>query len=134
MSPTYWGKDKQVFLNIALLELVSNDYPETCFNTGIPQNGNDTKLLCHSCLHEKSCTPSCAHWQLQSMEIMLNDSTNVSLEPCEICLDWWVNVEHGNKWFTIFLVAIGRSPEMVTKFIWSYVRFKLKNDTKHYLL
>jgi hypothetical protein len=32
------------------------------------------------------------------MEIILNDSINVSLEPCEMSLDWWAKVEHGNKY------------------------------------
>ena len=32
------------------------------------------------------------------MEIILNDSTNVSLQPCEKCWDWWDKVEHGNKY------------------------------------
>ena len=41
----YWGKDKQVFPTIALLELVSNDYPERCFNTGMSQNGIYMKRL-----------------------------------------------------------------------------------------
>jgi hypothetical protein len=34
----YWGKDKQVFPTIAFLELVSNDYPERCFNMVISLN------------------------------------------------------------------------------------------------
>ncbi len=88
--------DKQVFPSIALLESVSNDYPERYFNTGISQNGNYPKQFGHSCLYDKSFTPSCAHCQLQRMEIILNDSTNVSLEECEMCLDWWATVEGDN--------------------------------------
>ncbi len=32
------------------------------------------------------------------MEIILNDSTNVSLEPCEMFWNWWAKVESGNKY------------------------------------
>ena len=32
------------------------------------------------------------------MEIILNDSVNVALEPCEICSDWWAKVERGSKY------------------------------------
>jgi hypothetical protein len=32
------------------------------------------------------------------MEIILSDSNNVSLEPCEMCSDWWARVECGNKY------------------------------------
>ncbi len=35
VSPRYWGKDKIFFPTIALLELVSTDYPERYFDTGI---------------------------------------------------------------------------------------------------
>ena len=38
-----WGKDKKVFPTIAFLELVSNDYPERCFNMAISLNGTYTK-------------------------------------------------------------------------------------------
>jgi len=96
VMPRYWGKDKQIFPTIALLELVSNDYPERCFNTGISQKGNYTKRFGYSCLYDKATTPSCAHCQLQRMQIILNDSVNVSIEPCETCSDWWSRVEHGN--------------------------------------
>ena len=38
------GKGQTSFPHyIALLELVSNDYPERCFNTGMSQNGIYTK-------------------------------------------------------------------------------------------
>ena len=94
----YWGKDKQVFPTIALLELVSNDYPERCFNTGMSQNGIYTKRSRYSCLYDKLRTPSCVHCQLQRMEIILNDSVNVALEPCEVCSDWWAKVERGSKY------------------------------------
>ena len=30
------------------------------------------------------------------MEIILNNSTNASLEPCEMYSDWGAKVEHGN--------------------------------------
>jgi hypothetical protein len=66
----YWGKDKQVFPTIALLKLVSNDYPEQCFNTGITQEGNYTKQFGHSCLFDKVAMPSCAHCQLRRMDIL----------------------------------------------------------------
>ena len=36
--------------------------------------------------------------QLQRMKIILNDSVNVALEPCEICSDWWAKVERGSKY------------------------------------
>ena len=32
------------------------------------------------------------------MEIILNDSFNVALEPCEVCSDWWAKVERGSKY------------------------------------
>ena len=32
------------------------------------------------------------------MEIILNDSVNVPLEPCEACSDWWAKVERGSKY------------------------------------
>ena len=32
------------------------------------------------------------------MEIILSNSSNVSLEPCEDCTDWWARVERGNKY------------------------------------
>jgi hypothetical protein len=32
------------------------------------------------------------------MEIVLNDSVNVALEPCEVCSDWWAKVERGSKY------------------------------------
>ena len=98
MRLRYWGKDKQVFPTIALLELVSNDYPERCFNTGMSQNGIYTKRSGYSCLYDKLRTPSCVHCQLQRMEIILNDSVNVALEPCEVCSDWWAKVERGSKY------------------------------------
>jgi hypothetical protein len=53
----YWGKEKQIFPTLALLELVSNDYPEQCFNMGITQNGNYTKPFGHSCLYDKVSMP-----------------------------------------------------------------------------
>lgn len=98
LSLRYWGRDKQIIPTIALLELVSNDYPERCFNTGISQKGNYTKRFGHSCLFNKTSTPSCPRCQLQRMEIILSNSSNVSLEPCEDCTDWWARVERGNKY------------------------------------
>jgi hypothetical protein len=32
------------------------------------------------------------------MEIILNDSVYVALEPCEVCCDLWAKVEHGSKY------------------------------------
>ena len=98
VQPRYWGKDKQVFPTIAFLELVSNDYPERCFNTAISLNGTYTKRFGYSCFYDKARTPSCVHCQLQRMEIILNDSVNVALEPCEVCSDWWAKVERGSKY------------------------------------
>jgi hypothetical protein len=92
----YWGKDKQVFPTIALLESVSNDYPERCFNTGLSQM-ESTQSNPDIRLYDKARTLSCVHCQLQRMEIILNHSVSVALEPCEVCSDWWAKVEHGSK-------------------------------------
>ncbi len=43
VSPRNREQDRQSFPTFALLELVSNDYAERCFNTGISQNGNLSK-------------------------------------------------------------------------------------------
>ncbi len=94
----YWGKDKQVFPTIALLELVSNDYPERCFNTGITQKGNYTKRFGHSCLYDKVATPSCARCQLWRMDILFGACYDLAEDPCYHCSDWWVKVERGNKY------------------------------------
>ena len=94
----YWGKDKRIIPTVALLELVSNDYPERCFNTAISQNGTYTKRFGHSFMYDKVTTPSCAQCQIQRMEILLDESRNASIGPCENCSDWWSNVERGNKY------------------------------------
>ena len=98
VRPRYWGKDKKIFPTVALLELVSNDYPERCFNTGITQNGNYTKRFGHSCLYDKVSTPSCPCCQLQRMQIILGRSQNLTVHPCAKCSDWWAKVERGNKY------------------------------------
>lgn len=97
VSLRYWGHDKHFLPTIALLELVSNDYPERCINTAISQKVNFTKQFCYSCLYDKVTTPLCPHWQLQRMEIVLSSSNNVSLEQCKRCSDWWTGVECGNN-------------------------------------
>ena len=94
MQPRNWGKEKQVFPTIAFLELVSNDYPERW----ISLNGTYTKQFGYSCFYDKARTPSCVHCQLQRMDIILNDSVNVALEPCEVCSDWWAKVKRGSKY------------------------------------
>jgi len=67
--PRYWGKDKQIFTTTALLEFVSNDYPERCFNTGLSQNGIYMKWSGYSCLYDRArihhvCIASFKRWRL----------------------------------------------------------------------
>ena len=68
VSPRYWGKDKQCFPTINLLELTSNDYLERCFNHVIYWKGNYTKRFGHFFLYDKAFTLSFVHCLLQRIE------------------------------------------------------------------
>ena len=42
--------------------------------------------------------PSCAHCQLRRMDILFGACYDLVEDPCNHCSDWWVKIEHGNKY------------------------------------
>ena len=73
------------------LEMISNDYPERCSNTGTTQNGTFTHRWRHSCMFEDSIVPSCPSCHLKNIEYILSPpSVHLKREStCHQCLDWW---------------------------------------------
>ena len=46
----YWGKEKQVHKTMVFLDMISNDLPERCYNTGTSFLGMYTHRWCWSCI------------------------------------------------------------------------------------
>ena len=85
----YWGgNENQVYPTMVYLEMISNDYPERCSNTGTTQNGTFTHRWRHSCIYEDSIVPSCSSCHLNY--ILSPPSVHLKRESsCDQCLDWW---------------------------------------------
>ena len=73
------------------LEMISNDYPERCSNTGTTQNGTFTHRWRHSCMFEDSIVPSCPSCHLKNIEyILCPPSVHLKREStCHQSFDWW---------------------------------------------
>ena len=100
----YWGKEKLVYKTMVFLDMVSNDLPERCFNTGTSQLGTFTHRWRHSCRYEDNWTPSCSDCELDRMDTILSgrdvechqvdtfvpgDDVQTMKKPCSKCSDWW---------------------------------------------
>ena len=87
----YWGgNENQVYHTMVYLEMISNDYPERCSNTGTTQNGTFTHRWRHSCMFEDSIVPSCPSCHFKNIEYILSPpSVHIKRESsCHQCLDW----------------------------------------------
>ena len=83
----YWRKEKQLHETICFINMVSNDLPERCYNTGISLIGICTHCWGHSCKYEDNWTPSCKKCEIQRMENILSGKEDVP--NCTKCSDWW---------------------------------------------
>ena len=95
-TPRYWGKEKQVHNTMVFLDMVSNDLPERCFNTGTSLIGTFTHRWRHSCKYDDNWTPSCNECLLDRMDTVLTGKDNkpdkaaAAMKPsCNKCSDWW---------------------------------------------
>jgi hypothetical protein len=84
----YCGRQKKRIPTMFILDLVSNDYPERCYNTGIAQLGMFTHMWGHSFKYDSEATPSCPKCELNRMECILGKTDNVLVEDCGQCSDW----------------------------------------------
>ena len=84
----YWGKDKQFVFTIVILDMVSQDYPEGCYNTGMSNLGVYTHRWGHSCKYDDVVTPSCVKCEWNRIEHIVNQNDG-QIDVCSNCLDWW---------------------------------------------
>jgi len=84
----YWGKDKQYVFTIVILDMVSQDYPERCYDTGMSNLGVYTHRSGHSCKYDDVVTPSCVKCEWNRIEHIVNQNDG-QIDACSNCSDWW---------------------------------------------
>ena len=92
----YWGEDKKFIPTIAMLDMVSNDWPERCANSSLSDKGLYHKRWQHYCNFDIKKTPACRSCELQRIKKIFQgdrdtpDESRASTPTCEEpCLDWW---------------------------------------------
>ena len=75
---------------MVFLDMVSNDLPERCYNTGTSFLGTYTHRWCWSCIYEDNWTPSCRHCELYRVNnILCGRDGDAMTRSCDKCSDWW---------------------------------------------
>ena len=98
----YWSSEKRIITTIAILDLVSNDYPERCYNLSNSQNGLFSKRWGYSCIYVDDVTPSCIACTMKRSKLIQNGSCdNQCIAECEECLDWWAKDERELKAYSV---------------------------------
>ena len=86
----YWGQEKRVHETMVFLDMISNDLPERCYNTGTSFLGTYTHRWCWSCIYEDNWTPSCRHCELHRVNnILFGRDGDAMTRSCDKCSDWW---------------------------------------------
>ena len=83
----YWGKDKQFVFTIVILDMMSQDYPERCYNynMGMSNLGVYTHRWGHSCKYDDL---SCITCEWNHIEHIVNQRDG-QIDACSNSLDWW---------------------------------------------
>jgi hypothetical protein len=84
----YCGRQKKCIPTVFILDLISNDYPERCYNTGCAQMGMFTHMWGHSFKYDSTATPSCPGCELKRIEHVHDNTDSVLVEDCGQCSDW----------------------------------------------
>lgn len=146
----YWGKEKAFYSTIVILDGISNDYPERCFNASIADLEIFTHRWGYSCVYNDKFTPSCDKCELARIQKVLSDEEYTSsrrmsdtignppgdptggkasspLPIKECCLDWWSsgrnNVYGGMR--TSYPVKPGKATDLDSSIPSVQVSFKM---------
>jgi hypothetical protein len=91
----YWGEEKQFIPTIVMTDMVSNDWPERCANSGLSDKGLYHKRWQYYSNFNKEKTPACRTCDLERLQRIIEYDTDTSAENmkksaiCDKCLDWW---------------------------------------------
>ena len=68
--------------------MVSQDYPERCYNTGLSNLGVYTHRWGHSCKYDDVVMPSCVKCKWYRIEHIGNQNDG-QIDVCSNCSNWW---------------------------------------------
>ena len=85
----YWKSEKSAIPTVAFLELISNDYPERCFNCSIGEGGLYSKRFGYSCLYDPQKTCSCASCDYDRVQMLVKRKDMDLKTSCGECEDWY---------------------------------------------
>ena len=86
----YWKAEKKAIPTMAFLQLISNDYPERCFNCSIAgAKALYSKRFGYSCRYNPHKTSSCGSCDYDRAQMLLQRKDTDLKTSCGNCEDWF---------------------------------------------